>query len=79
MLHDPEARKDLRDEFEWLREVTRMALVALGKAREVLEAVEEDRILGGRFTREAREGHRLPKELLAEAVTRLRPAEGKAR
>ncbi len=35
MLYDPEARKDLREELLWVWEETRMALVALGRAREV--------------------------------------------
>jgi hypothetical protein len=42
-LHDPETRKELADDLAWLWEEVRMALVALGKAREVLEpAVREE-------------------------------------
>lgn len=79
MLHDPEARKDLKDELDWLWEETRMALVALGRAREALESLEEeDRILGALFAREPREGHRLLGELLTEALTRLQRAAGRA-
>ncbi len=40
-LHDPEARKELSDHLAWLWEEVRMALVALGKAREAMEALEE--------------------------------------
>jgi len=36
-LHDPEARKELSDDLAWLWEEVRMALVALGKAREAME------------------------------------------
>jgi hypothetical protein len=46
-LHDPETRKELVDDLAWLWEEVRMALVALGKAREAMEALEEeDRLLG---------------------------------
>jgi len=41
-LHDPEARKELSDHLAWLWEEVRMALVALGKAREAVEALEEE-------------------------------------
>lgn len=34
MLYDPEARKNLKEELLWLWEETRLALVALGRARE---------------------------------------------
>ncbi|WP_164835700.1 hypothetical protein [Thermus tenuipuniceus] len=79
MLYDPEARKDLKEELLWLWEETRMALVALGRAREVLEALEEeDRILGDLFASEPREGHRVLEEFLAEVLGRLRRAERRA-
>ena len=39
-LHDPEARKELADDLAWLWEEVRMALVALGKAREAMEVLE---------------------------------------
>jgi len=39
-LHDPETRKELSDDLAWLWEEVRMALVALGKAREAMEVLE---------------------------------------
>jgi hypothetical protein len=38
-LHDPETRKELSDDLAWLWEEVRMALVALGKAREAMEVL----------------------------------------
>jgi|GEM_PF-4727365 len=40
-LHDPEVRKELEDHPAWLWEEVCMALVALARAREVMEALEE--------------------------------------
>jgi len=78
-LHDPEARKELEDHLTWLWEEVRMALVALGKAREAMEALgEEDRLLGVLYAPLPREGHRILKEILEEALRRLERAHARA-
>ena len=78
-LHDPEARKELEDHLTWLWEEVRMALVALGKAREAMEALEEeDRLLGVLYASLPREGHRILKEILEEALRRLERAHARA-
>jgi len=78
-LHDPEARKELSDHLAWLWEEVRMALVALGKAREAMEALEEeDRLLGALYASLPREGHRILKEILEEALRRLERAHARA-
>jgi hypothetical protein len=79
-LHDPEARKELSDHLAWLWEEVRMALVALGKAREAMEALEEeDRLLGVLYASLPREGHRALKAHLVEALERLERAYTRAR
>ena len=78
-LHDPEARKELSDHLTWLWEEVRMALVALGKAREAMEALEEeDRLLGALYASLPREGHRVLREILEEALRRLERAHARA-
>jgi hypothetical protein len=79
-LHDPEARKELVDDLAWLWEEVRMALVALGKAREAMEVLEEeDRLLGVLYASLPREGHRVLRETLQEALRRLERAHARAR
>jgi hypothetical protein len=79
-LHDPEARKELADDLAWLWEEVRMALVALGKAREAMEVLEEeDRLLGVLYASLPREGHRVLREILKEALRRLERAHARAR
>jgi hypothetical protein len=79
-LHDPETRKELADDLAWLWEEVRMALVALGKAREAMEALEEeDRLLGVLYASLPREGHRVLRETLQEALRRLERAHARAR
>jgi hypothetical protein len=79
LLHDPEARKELADDLAWLWEEVRMALVALGKAREAMEVLavhlgcrgpreEEGRLLRILYAFLPREGHRALRETLWEAL-----------
>jgi hypothetical protein len=89
-LHDPETRKELADDLAWLWEEVRMALVALGKAREAMEVLavhlgcrgpreEEDRLLEVLYASLPREGHRVLRETLQEALRRLERAHARAR
>ncbi len=86
-LPAPETRKELADDLAWLWEEVRMAL---GKAREAMEALavhlgcrgpreEEDRLLGVLYASLPREGHRVLREILEEALRRLERAHARAR